>query len=276
MKISALIVHTFRELFAKTILYILLGISTLVIAVMLLGLSASESDGMVSVLVFGGTMGPPMPVDKFAEIVMMLQTALANGLYAGIVLFGVFATASVIPDMLEKGTVDLYLSKPISRTELLLGKYLGAIAVMFANALYFIGALWLIVGIKLGVWNVYFLLSALTLTFIFLCLYSIVVFLGVWTRNTAVTIIGAFFYLFVVGPLLQSREQTLFLLSQNELYHKIINGMYYLLPQLSAVQENLKAQITGEGLEWRPVIQAFLCAVVIFLGSTEVLKRKDF
>ena len=276
MKLYALIVHTFRELFAKTILYILLGISTVVILVTLLGLSASQSDAGISVTMFGGSMGPPIPADKFAEFVLMLQTALANGLYSGIVLFGVFATASVIPDMLEKGTVDLYVSKPISRFELLFGKYLGAIAVMFANALYFIGALWLIIGIKLGVWNIYFLLSVLTLTFIFLCLYAIVVFLGVWTRTTSISIIGAFFYLFVVGPLLQNREQTLFLLSKNEVYQKIINGLYYLLPQISGIQENLKAQITGEGITWRPVIQAFLCAIAIFLGATEVLKRKDF
>ena len=276
MKMKALIVHTFRELFAKATLYVLAGISTLVILFVLLGLSAETSGMGVTVLLFGKELGPPLPADKFGEFVLMMQAGFANALYAGLVLFGVFATAGVIPDMLEKGTVDLYLSKPISRWELLLGKYFGATAVMFTNVFYFIGALWVIIGIKLGVWNAHFILSTISLTFTFACLYSIVAFIGVLSRNTALSIIGAFLYLFVVSPLLEKRVELLFLLFKGDFSRRILDGMYYIFPQISAMQEDLVNQIAKGDINWKPFLQSFLSGTVILLGAVGILNKKDF
>ena len=277
MKIFALITHTLRELIAKATLLFLAGISTLIILVLTLSLSSKESSDGMTIIVFGNPIGPAIPAEKMIELVQLFQSGLAAGLFAGVVLFGVFATAGIIPDMLEKGTVDLYLSKPIARWELLLGKYLGAIVVVLANAIYFIGALWLIFGLKLGVWNVQFLLSAFTLTFVFACLFSIVAHLGVASRNMAISIIGGFLYLFVISGALYHRERLLYLVSDNSLYRGIVDGLYYLLPQLSAMQDNIiKQQITQQTMDWKPFVQSLLSSAVIFGGGIIILRRKDF
>ncbi|MEK7672159.1 MAG: ABC transporter permease subunit, partial [Bacteroidota bacterium] len=161
MKLLTLILATFRELFSKATLYVLLGISTLILLVMLMSISSEKSDEGIILKVFGNPTSPaPVPIEQFETLVYGIQTGLAKGLFVGIMLFGVFATASIIPDSMEKGTVDLYLSKPIARWELLLGKYLGAVAVMFASILYFIGGLWLVFGLRIGIWNLQFLFSA--------------------------------------------------------------------------------------------------------------------
>ena len=276
MKLWALIIQTFYELKAKATLAVLAGISTLIILFLLVSLSSVETADGVRVVIFGNPITPALPPEKLSDVVLQLQAGLANGLYAGLVLFGVFATASIIPDALEKGSVDLYLSKPLPRWELLIGKYLGAIAVVLINVVYFIGALWLIFGIRLGVWNVQLLLSAFTLTFVYGCLYSIVVYFGVVSRNTAISIIGAFLYLFVVSNALYHRKEFLYLASSNQLYRGVLDGLYYILPQLSPISDSIQRQITNQKIDAMPFVQSFLSSTVIFLGSVAILRKKDF
>jgi ABC-type transport system involved in multi-copper enzyme maturation permease subunit len=55
-----------------------------------------------------------------------------------IILFGVFGVAGLIPGMLEKGTIDLFLSKPLTRAELLMARALGATAGIAVNLIYFL------------------------------------------------------------------------------------------------------------------------------------------
>lgn len=276
MKIYALVADTFRELLLKATLLILAGISTLILLGALLSISAEHSAEGSTLLIFGTPVLPPTDSANFSTVVAQMQSSSSTGLFAGIVLFGIFATASVIPDALRKGTVDLYLSKPLARWELLFGKYLGAIAVIFVNILYFIGGMWLVFGIKAGVWNVNFLFSSLALTFAFASLCSLVLFLGVLFQSAAIPIIGSFLYLLVIGPALEQREFSLYLLSSSNVYRGIIDGIYYLLPQLHAVGTETSKLIVGQTVNWRPIVQAFLSSSLLFGAGAVVLYKRDF
>jgi len=205
-----------------------------------------------------------------------MQAGLAGGLFTGIILFGIFATAGVIPDALEKGTVDLYLSKPIARWELLLGKYLGAVAAIFVNVLYFMAGAWIIFGIKCGVWDTRILLSTFTITYMFACLYAVLTFIAVLTRNTPVSIILVYLYLFVIGPVLQNRETVLYLISDNTIYRSFIDGVSYLFPQLDAMRTNGAKQLLAQEMDWKPFVQSLLSASAFFLGGAVLLKQRDF
>ncbi len=276
MKILTLIVMTLRELIAKATMIVLAGISTIIIIGTFLAVSSQQTADGIVLTVFGNPAGPPVSEENLRALVETWQAAMANGLFSGIVLFGVFATSGIIPETLEKGTVDLYLSKPIARWELLLGKYLGAVSVMFVNIMYFIGILWVVFGMKLGVWNLQFLLSIFTLTFLFAGLFSIVAFLGVLSRNMAITIIGAFLYLIVIGNALQSREFGLYLLWTNPIYRGGIDGLYYIFPQLAAVQQNIMKLISHQEADWKPFLQALLSSGLLFGGGAALLQKRDF
>jgi ABC-type transport system involved in multi-copper enzyme maturation permease subunit len=276
MRIPALISLTLRELFAKATLIILAAISTLVLIGVAFAVSIQTGPEGSSMILFGQPATPPLPEADLFKAIAQMQATLAGGLFTGIILFGIFATAGVIPDALEKGTVDLYLSKPIARWELLLGKALGAITGILANVLYFFIGLWLVFGLKTGVWDPQILLAAGTMIFIFACLYSLVIFFGVLSRNTAVSIIVVYLYLFVIGAILQNREATLYLISTNVVYRTVIDGFYYLLPQIAAMQENGAKQILGATMDWKPFVQSFLSALAIFLGSAVILRNRDF
>jgi hypothetical protein len=91
--------------------------------------------------------------------------------------------------MLRKGSIDLVISKPVSRTRLLLFKYFGGLTFLFLNASFIIVAVWIIVGLRSGIWAWGFLLTIPILTFFFAILYAFSVFIGVLTRNSAVCIL---------------------------------------------------------------------------------------
>lgn len=263
-------------MFSKATLYVLLGISTLIMLITLLSVSAEHTADGVVLKAFGNPVGPPTPLEQIETLVFGMQAGLAKGLFFGIMLFGVFATAGVVPESLEKGTVDLYLSKPLGRWELLLGKYLGAVAVMLVSILYFVGGVWLGFGVQTGVWNQAFLLSSFTMSFMFACIFSIVLFLGVIFRNAAVPIIGCFLYLMLIDNLLDSREATLYLISENGLYRKLLDGLYYLLPQIAGMQRGLADQILHNAMEGKHFMQAFLSSAVIFGAAVVLMRKKDF
>src|SRR5262249_11177353 len=82
-----------------------------------------------------------------------------------ILLLSCIITAFYIPNMLRKGTIDLLLAKPIHRATLLIYKYIGGMTFIFLNTSVLIFGLWLILGIRGGIWAPSFLLMIFVLTF---------------------------------------------------------------------------------------------------------------
>jgi ABC-type transport system involved in multi-copper enzyme maturation permease subunit len=165
-----------------------------------------------------GRFWPHQPAIFFGALPLMPQAAGGVALFQVIdvieggligrfgsivaVLIGVIITAFFIPNMLRKGTVDLLVVKPIRRSRLLLYKYVGGLTFIFLNAAVAVGAVWLALGVRTGVWPVSFLASVLVLTFFFAILYSVSTFFGVLTRSPVAAIlltVAAWFILFIVG-----------------------------------------------------------------------------
>jgi ABC-type transport system involved in multi-copper enzyme maturation permease subunit len=118
------------------------------------------------------------------------------------VLMSVIITSFFIPNMLRKGTIDMMLVKPTHRWSLLLFKYLGGLTFIFLNAIYAVGGIWLILGLRTGLWANNALLMVFSLTFFFAILYAISTFVGVVTRSTIAAILLTFvvwFFYFLVG-----------------------------------------------------------------------------
>lgn len=122
------------------------------------------------------------------------------------VLVGVVITSFFVPNMLRKGTVDLILAKPIQRWLLLTYKYLGGLAFVFLTTAYAVGGIWLVLGIRTGLWANGALLLIFTITFFFAILYAVSAFVGVVTRSTIASImvtIVAWFAFWLIGSAYQ-------------------------------------------------------------------------
>jgi ABC-type transport system involved in multi-copper enzyme maturation permease subunit len=124
-------------------------------------------------------------------------------------LIGVVITAFFIPNTLRKGTIDLLLAKPIHRPVLLIYKYIGGLTFMFINSTITIGGVWLVLGLRSGVWAPGFFLTILTLTFFFAILYAVSTLFGVLTRSAIVAILATcvfWFAMFLVGQIYTTFE----------------------------------------------------------------------
>lgn len=106
-------------------------------------------------------------------------------------LVATIVTAFFIPNMLQKGGIDLLIAKPVRRSMLLVYKFIGGLTFMFVNTVVIVVGIWLVVGFRSGIWAPGFLLSIFILTFQFAIFYSVSALFGVLTRSPIVSILMA-------------------------------------------------------------------------------------
>ncbi|MGL6074541.1 MAG: ABC transporter permease [Fimbriiglobus sp.] len=116
---------------------------------------------------------------------------LVNGAGAWILLaVSIIVTAGFIPNMLSKGTIDLVISKPISRPFILVSKYLGGMTFIAILTTFTALGVWLVVGVRTGMWLPSFLLIIPILILYFGVLYAASTLVAVFTRNSLVAILA--------------------------------------------------------------------------------------
>jgi ABC-type transport system involved in multi-copper enzyme maturation permease subunit len=255
---------TFSESIRKGTLIFYFAVATIFIGFFAFAFGLSAENPNV-ITIFGNPI--PAPPTGNLDLVQHLLMQMHSSSVFWIILFGIFGVAGLVPSMLEKGTIDLFLSKPLHRAEMLMARALGATAGIAANLAYFFIGIWLVFGLKLGVWNWGFLSSALYVIFAFACLFSIVALVGLTTRSSGFSILLTIVYIFV-SSLLEGREHFLFRLSDNAIYHRILDGLYYITPQLSAMLSN-SSLLIGKN-PFSPAVFTIM-PYVYSLGSTALL-----
>jgi ABC-type transport system involved in multi-copper enzyme maturation permease subunit len=199
-----------------------------------------------------------------------------------IILLGMFGVAGLIPSMLEKGMIDLFLSKPLTRAELLMARALGAVSGIVLNLMYFFLGVWIIFGLKVGVWHWGFLSSTLYVVYAFVCFFSVVTLVGLITRSAGFSIMLAFVFS-IVSWGLEVRENGLYLLWDNVVYHRFVDALYYLTPQLNAMLEN-STRVIGKlpytpnaaDFTFMPFIYSFFSTCLLYFLSIWYFSRQDY
>jgi ABC-type transport system involved in multi-copper enzyme maturation permease subunit len=220
-----------------------------------------------------------VPDPRIVEFVLL---GLFHQSVIAIILIGIFGVAGLIPSMLRKGTIDLFLSKPLSRAELLLSRGLGASAGIALNIIYFFIGIWIVLGIKVGIWHAGFLESSLFVAFAYACLFSIVALFGVLTRSTGFSVLCAFVFYFVSAGL-ETREQGLYLLWDNAVFHRVLDAFFYLIPQIDGMLRNAAILVGREAafagtasFSWMPFLYSFLSAALFYALSVWYFSRQDY
>jgi ABC-2 family transporter protein len=134
----------------------------------------------------------PLPFlhTSLREGVYFIENTLVGGLGAWVaVLVGVIVTSSFIPNMLEKGAVELILAKPVRRPGLLVYKYLGGLVFVLLLTAATVLGVWTAIGVRTGVWATGFLLVIPAVTFYFALLYAVSTLAAVVTRSPVVAIL---------------------------------------------------------------------------------------
>ena len=294
MKLAAILIDTARELLYRKTLLVYFGIVTLTLLVFAVALQTDVAGGAIASLrifgvpghgapsgmTFGGEGGDAgLSADAF---VRGMQLAVAFVLYPLGILLSVLATASLVPRMLEKGVIDLLLSKPVSRPALFLSRYLGGVAVATVNLVYLVGGLGLILGLKTGIWNGGFLASGLLMALYFACLLGFSVLVGLLSRSTTVSImvVGVIYFvsLFVRLPH-QNTDWPMLITSPAWRLgtQALIEALYHGLPQSYDFGQMAARLILRQGgVAWGTAFNSALSGAGALALATFLFARRDF
>lgn len=100
------------------------------------------------------------------------------------ILLALISTCQIFPRFMESGSIEIPLSKPISRQRLFFLKYLTGHLFVFLQTGVFCGIVFIGLRYRLGFWNFSIFWAIPVISFAFGILYSVCVFMGVKTRST--------------------------------------------------------------------------------------------
>jgi hypothetical protein len=182
----------------------------------------------------------------------------------------------LIPEVLEAGRIALLLSKPVHRTTLLLGRYLGNLLVVALNHIYLAGAVWIILALKTNIWNFRFLLAIPVSIFVFAILLCVVVFVGVLTESAALSVMAPV-ALGLISVLLAQYEVVIKLLD-SQWARRLWMLFYWIVPKVfdlgRAVRETI---LLDKRVDWvTPVWTSSVFGICVLLGAIYIFGKRDF
>jgi len=269
----AIVQLTFRESLAKKTFMGFLAISTFICLLFIFALNLDIVDGAQSSISLFGLEAPELV--ELNKIILGVEAGVAILLFTGGIFMSLFATSNLIPALLQPGFIDLFISKPVSRTEIIAGRFIGSLAIVAFNIFYLIVFTFLIMSLKTGIWNWGFLLAGLMILITFSALFALMTLLGVISGSGPFSLMLTYLILFF-SPLLLQRDQIYALLNAR-IYGYILDGLYYLLPKTAELGKITEELVRGIGVyNWMPIWSAVLFGIMTFILSTYIFHQKDF
>ena len=302
-----LLLLTLRELRARKVVVGLFAVATLVWVVLTFALQLDVVDGsLAGARLFGeqtvdGPTDPAAPVldadgrpvvdpetgepvteadalpfgDTLLESLVFGAQAFVSGAAYWIgILLALFATGGLVASLVERGQVDVVLTKPLSRSAVLAGRLAGVWLVMLALVVYLFGAVWLVMSVKSGIWDPRFLLAIGAVFGMFAVLYGVVALVGVWSGSAPLSLIATLALLFVtlVLAIPNLAEQV------SRTWRPVVVGLYAVLPKFGSVGTSLVPQLaTGRPVETlAPLVSSLAFGAVCYLGAFALFSRKDY
>lgn len=276
MELLTFISGIIREAFAKKIILSIFIFFSLIILFIVFAATNDSVAGMLSFLEASGGNA------DYRSAVIYFESNISSKIPMFMMIaFYLIIVSSFIPSMLQKGHIDLLLSKPISRTKIVIGHLLAGTAFSFLSSFFLLGIIWLIVSFKTSVWHIPFLYSILWFTLIFLVLYSFVIFIGLLTKNTILNILInliLFFplsWIFYLLNMVTKKGEQFF--SFNAATEFVIKFFYYILPKPWDLADLCENTIKQEALSSvQPIITSVLFIGIMISLSIWYFNRKDY
>jgi ABC-type transport system involved in multi-copper enzyme maturation permease subunit len=253
MRVAAVAVNTFRETIRDRILgvIILFALAMIVASLWLASISLGQQDrmikdfGLVAISLFG-------------------------------LIVAAFVAASLVRKEVEKRTVFIIFSKPVSRSEFIWGKFLGLAATMFtvlAGMTVFLFVLaWVVAKSPSGS----LLLAGLLIYLQLLVVVAVTMLFATMTSAILASVWGICVY---AAGQLSHNVLSLSRLGHSAVTHAASVFVFYLVPNLSAV--DIRAAVVGEGavawtslIAWGGYLIAYL--VIALFVATWIFRRKEF
>jgi len=131
-------------------------------------------------------------------------------------ILALVSTATIFPEFISGGAIDLYLSKPIGRLRLFFLKYLAGLLFVTMQVALVAGGSFLVMGFRAHDWRPAIFLSIPVVVCFFSYLFGICVLLGVSTRSTIAALMLTLVCWAAFALIDRGEEGLLFLRSQSQ------------------------------------------------------------
>lgn len=263
---------TLRETFSRKIFIAFFAISTLSLITMGLILASVDVES------FMAFFGQKSQNDEIilSEILRGLKLIIVSPLFGFGLFLSIFSVSSLVPNMLEKGNIDLLLSKPVARYQIIIGKFFGGTLVVFLNIAYLVIGMWLLFGIKFGVWETAFLYSIPMITFTFAVLYSLIIIVGIMTKSSILAMMLSYIIFIIISPLLAFREN-FYPLINNKAAEIVLDVLYYIIPKTSELGTQMNDLTISGGIDdFQPILTSLVFMILILYSSIIIFNKKDY
>ena len=191
-----ILMNSFRLLQARKLFWVALAISGLVALVYA---SIGFTDNGMSMLFGLSEVDNPVirrgtPEAEAFYLLLFTDLIVRFWLAWFAIVLALVACASIFPEFLREGAVEVMLSKPIGRLRLFAWKYLGSLLFVAVQVLLFAAIAFVAIGARLGEWNPTVFWAVPLVTFVFSLVYCVAVLIGVVGRSTLFALLGSLLF----------------------------------------------------------------------------------
>ena len=190
-----------------------------------------------------------------------------------ILAYFIVATAGSIIDKTDRLSIELFLSKPFSRRDVVLADCFGTVTAVSILALLISLVVLLVFGIRQNEWSHQVIALFFALSIGFGSLYCFVILTGLLIRNVSIVIITWVGYVYVGSFLLETRRD--FAFTKSPPVSIILDTIYYSLPQTFAIIK-VFARFTFATLnDFLPIIFSVISGSAALMSAVFILNRRD-
>jgi Cu-processing system permease protein len=266
-----------REALSRRWFLALLIAITVLLAVLGLALRLDVVDGALAAT---RLFGKPLRTDIRSVDVALRPVFKASafvGFYGGLSFF-ILACADFGPSLLSPGRIEHLLALPVRRWQLLVGTYVGVLALASIFALYGAGGLALILAIKTGIWNLRPILGALLGVVTFAALYGTMLAVAVAARSAALSAASGA-ALLILGIIAGYRD-ALGELFENGVARAVFEAVTLLLPRISTLASSAALIAANEPVVGADLLRLLLGVALFGAGALAIgihrFEQKDY
>jgi ABC-type transport system involved in multi-copper enzyme maturation permease subunit len=266
------------EAMARRYMIALFGAITLFLVFLVFALNLEVVDGALAASrLFGQQLegAAIKPVDVAMRSVFQALTFFV--FYAGL-LFGIVAVADIAPKMLAPGRVELLLSLPVRRTELVVGTYLGVVTICLLATSFAVGGVSAVLFFKAGFFSLAPLYGALAAVLAFMAIYAVMLLATSVVRSAALAAGGGL--LFYVAALLTSDRQVFLGWFEQGFTRELLSVVIRVLPRIDTLADTASLAALGEPMQAATagpaVLGTLVFATAVVAVASFVVAGKDY
>jgi len=262
--------HSIREAVNKRMALVLIGLAVLFALILFFFITIRTVPTGESVIFLG-----PHPLGPAAIAVPAAQSEEVKVTGTLWLFLAIFAAVPLLVSALEKGWVELTLTKGVARWKILLGCYFSGLTLYAATLCVAMLPTAIYLWAKTGVGIKPLLIGILIETFGFASLMSLAAFASLARTGAALPIMIAVF-VDILAPFLANRQQTFFALITSDTWRGVFNWVYKILPKPSELMNASTRFIQyGSTGGWFPFWTTGIFVVVLLGMTMWLLERKS-